>query len=703
MIYKKILLSVFSILPLLSFGQWDTWTQLDDVNGAPKTACVGFELAGEGFIALGLDEMFERKQLYSYDVAADDWDNENPLGGAIGSGLERAAAVSFSIGDSAYVGLGSSTGNPYFLDFWVYDYNTGAWSQIANFEGTARRQAVGFTIGNLGYVGTGVDINGNYMKDFWNYDPSINDWTQLNDFGGTARQSAVGFSSGGYGFVGTGDDGVPRDDFWQYDPTLDQWTQKPDMPGSARAGAVGFGFYPQLFVATGYDINFDYTDDVWEFNVDSNYWIQRGNFGGVPRTKAVAFVIGDLAYVGTGYNDDYLDDFWSYEKTHICVVDTTPFLQDACTSSSFTWVDGNTYTVGDGSGPFYHSVGSQEFAGCDSVLSLNLNWTALGTSSNTNNGCTNAGYSWIDGNTYYPTDGTGPWSHTIIGGSANGCDSIATLFLNWLAPDTSAVVNNVCTNNGYTWVDGNTYYPADGTGPWYYNLSGASANGCDSVLTLNLNWLEPDSSSTTNEACSNTGYTWVDGNTYFPTDGTGPWYHVLSGASANGCDSMLTLNVNWHSVDNLTVTNDRTTLTSYGGSGNTFQWIDCDNGNTIIPGETNSTFNPTFSGNYAVILTDSICTDTSDCITFASTAGLTDMVFGHVQIFPNPTSGIVNVDLGNLTDVSVKVYTVTGKLVYEMENINSVKHTFLLDVAAGMYSLQLETKGLKKHYKLITK
>ena len=72
MIYKKILLSVFSILPLLSFGQWDTWTQLDDVNGAPKTACVGFELAGEGFIALGLDEMFERKQLYSYDVAADD-------------------------------------------------------------------------------------------------------------------------------------------------------------------------------------------------------------------------------------------------------------------------------------------------------------------------------------------------------------------------------------------------------------------------------------------------------------------------------------------------------------------------------------------------------------------------------------------------------------------------------------------------------
>ena len=127
------------------------------------------------------------------------------------------------------------------------------------------------------------------------------------------------------------------------------------------------------------------------------------------------------------------------------------------------------------------------------------------------------------------------------------------------------------------------------------------------------------------------------------------------------------------------------------------------NGNTIIPGETNSTFNPTFSGNYAVILTDSICTDTSDCITFASTAGLTDMVFGHVQIFPNPTSGIVNVDLGNLTDVSVKVYTVTGKLVYEMENINSVKHTFLLDVAAGMYSLQLETKGLKKHYKLITK
>ncbi|MFT5859848.1 MAG: hypothetical protein ACI865_001954, partial [Flavobacteriaceae bacterium] len=516
---KKNILILFTVgfTSFHSLGQWDTWVQLDDVNGAPKSACVGFELAGEGFIGLGLDETFERRQLYSYDVGADDWDDETSIGNAVGFGLERAAAVSFSIGDSAYVGLGSSTGNAYFLDFWLYDAGSGSWSQIANFEGSARRQSVAFSINDLGYVGTGVDSNGDYMDDFWEYDPSINDWTQLNDFAGTARQSAVGFSSGGFGYVGTGDDGVPRDDFWEYDPSLDQWTQKPDMPGAARAGAVGFGFYPQLFIATGYDIDLNYTDDVWEFNIDSNYWIQRGTFPGLARTKAVAFVIGDYAYLGTGYNDDYLDDFWSYEKMHNCIVDTTAEVENICSNGSFTWTDGNTYTPLDGTGPWYQTLAAQLVAGCDSVLTLNINWIAPDTSIVNNAGCP-SGYSWIDGNTYTPLDGTGPWYHTILGGAASGCDSVVTLNLNWLTPDTSVNTNSGCTN-GYPWVDGNTYYPADGTGPWYHTIIGGSAAGCDSVTTLYLNWIEPDTSAVLNDACSNTGYAWVDGNTYYPSDG----------------------------------------------------------------------------------------------------------------------------------------------------------------------------------------
>ena len=41
-------------------------------------------------------------------------------------------------------------------------------------------------------------------KDFWEYDPATNAWTQKADFGGTARLDAVGFSIGSKGYIGTG-------------------------------------------------------------------------------------------------------------------------------------------------------------------------------------------------------------------------------------------------------------------------------------------------------------------------------------------------------------------------------------------------------------------------------------------------------------------------------------------------------------------
>ena len=67
-------------LSFCASAQNDTWTQLDNVNGAPKSSCVGFVINNEGYIGLGLDENFERRQLYSYSVGANDWDNQEGIG-----------------------------------------------------------------------------------------------------------------------------------------------------------------------------------------------------------------------------------------------------------------------------------------------------------------------------------------------------------------------------------------------------------------------------------------------------------------------------------------------------------------------------------------------------------------------------------------------------------------------------------------------
>ena len=62
----------------------------------------------------------------------------------------------------------------------------GVWNRKADFSGMNRKGAVGFSVGAKGYIGTGRDENRMY-KDFWEYDTLLNAWTQKADFGGTAR------------------------------------------------------------------------------------------------------------------------------------------------------------------------------------------------------------------------------------------------------------------------------------------------------------------------------------------------------------------------------------------------------------------------------------------------------------------------------------------------------------------------------------
>ncbi|MEM9325678.1 MAG: T9SS type A sorting domain-containing protein [Bacteroidota bacterium] len=66
------------------------------------------------------------------------------------------------------------------------------------------------------------------------------------------------------------------------------------------------------------------------------------------------------------------------------------------------------------------------------------------------------------------------------------------------------------------------------------------------------------------------------------------------------------------SPDLTITTSGRTLMVAEGGAGS-YQWVDCDNGNQPIPGATAQSYTATASGNYAVILTDGACSETSAC------------------------------------------------------------------------------------------
>ena len=294
------------------FGQ-DQWVIKDSINGAPRSSATSFIANGEGIVVAGIDASGYRRKTYSYTYWQDDWDDEPSLGGVNGSGLARASACGFSIGNKGYITLGKGATSPFLNDLWEYDQVTKTWSQKADFIGEARRSAIAFTCDTLAYVGTGIAQSG-FKKDMYQYSATTNSWTQIADFGGTARKEATAFSFGYQGFVATGDDGVYKNDLWMYTPATDTWVQKTSFPGTARKGAVSWSTFPTAFICTGEDINFNYTKDLWEYNFYDDNWVQRADFPGPGRTNAIAFVIQGVGFVGSGYDGIFYDDMFAYRR-----------------------------------------------------------------------------------------------------------------------------------------------------------------------------------------------------------------------------------------------------------------------------------------------------------------------------------------------------------------------------------------------------
>jgi len=85
-----------------------------------------------------------------------------------------------------------------------------------------------------------------------------------------------------------------------------------------------------------------------------------------------------------------------------------------------------------------------------------------------------------------------------------------------------------------------------------------------------------------------------------------------------------------------------------------------------------------------------------------STVGIEqNTLFNSVSIYPNPNRGLVNIDLGFLKEVSIKVFSVNGQLIYHEANINTSTYQFELKEAPGVYFIEVSAQGQQQQYKLV--
>jgi hypothetical protein len=85
-----------------------------------------------------------------------------------------------------------------------------------------------------------------------------------------------------------------------------------------------------------------------------------------------------------------------------------------------------------------------------------------------------------------------------------------------------------------------------------------------------------------------------------------------------------------------------------------------------------------------------------------SVVGIAESTLLHnIAIFPNPTEGIVTINFGSIHKKNVKVFSTTGKLIYQKDNVKGAFYQFELIAPAGIYFVEISTADKKQQYKLV--
>lgn len=284
---------------------------------------------------------------------------------------------------------------------------------------------------------------------------------------------------------------------------------------------------------------------------------------------------------------------------------------------------------------------------------------------------------------------TGECSVTPTPPSANdACSGVITGVPNVTFPittqGTTVVTWTYTDGNGNSSTQTQDVVVDDATAPVADNATLADATGFCQVDTL----VPP--TATDNCAGAITGTT----TTTFPITTQGTTVVTWTYDDGNGNTSTQNQNVIVSGPD-VSVTQTGATLTA-NSTGGTFQWLDCDNGFQIIAGETNASFTPmAINGNYAVMVTENGCVDTSACYNVDYT-GIEEYVSNiEVNIYPNPSEGKFNVELVGISggQVEIRIVDLQGRLVYNqiLQNVND-KQVAKVDISAekaGVYILKV--------------
>lgn len=302
-------------------------------------------------------------------------------------------------------------------------------------------------------------------------------------------------------------------------------------------------------------------------------------------------------------------------------------------------------------------------------------------------------------NSNYFSFPTSPGSFMMIWGKGNGSNlanhgggnrgsSMFTLSNSCTSTTTQLASLNIC--QGDSTLFGANYISTAGL----YRDTLIGSTGCDSIIEQNL-------------TVSNSGPFTLspidicDGDSVLVfgefVDQAGNYSDTVQNTA--GCDSILTLQINVNTVMyslNYVVGDTSMSVTATNAS---YQWLeDCDSSPSPIAGATGSTLNNPSSGpgSYAVIVSINGCSDTSSCINYDPSIGLSENQTLIGSFHPNPVENILTINLGlSYQNAEVSIINLEGKLIkaYSFQNGQKELTLDLTVLPKGAYLLKVNADG----------
>ncbi|HNC96912.1 MAG TPA: hypothetical protein PKW90_12360 [Myxococcota bacterium] len=326
----------------------DTWTKLAALpyGGGAVWGSFGVSSGSRAYVGCGCQGIPSNgvecgeaglKDIWEFDPATQAWTKW----AATPDDLQRFNATAFIMGQYLYVGGGSKHDGSAFPtnSFHKFDLNdrTGK-GPIANPMPVGRSNAVSFVLGQRAYVGTGISGSGTASNQFFAFDPQAESWSAISSLphpSGAGRHGAAAFALGGRGYVVGGfrcSTAGATDiffsalrDCWAYDAGADAWTEMAPLPGEARADATAFVLGDTAAVlGLGYGSASGFLHDWWLFEPQKG---PKGTWSKIEprflpaRADAYAFALQGRGYVGggrlvratnLGYEGAVLSDGWLY-------------------------------------------------------------------------------------------------------------------------------------------------------------------------------------------------------------------------------------------------------------------------------------------------------------------------------------------------------------------------------------------------------